>query len=181
MAPDPFTRLRNDHAKELFAIAGQAAEAGRPALALQLAVETIRENPQHDEARRVLGYESVDGRWLTTYAARKAKAGYVWHNAFGWIKAGDVVRYESGERPRRGRWVSADEDAASRREIDDGWVARTAHFRVTTNHSLEEGVRLAQQLETLHGLWGQLFAAYYMDRARSAKALCRPANRQAPV
>ena len=163
MAPDPFTRLRNGQAKALFAIAVKAAQTGRAALALQLAVEAIRENPNHDEARRVLGYESVDGRWLTPYAVRKTKAGYVWHDRFGWIKVRDVDRYESGERPRRGRWVSAEEDAASRRQIDDGWVARTAHFRVTTNHSLEDGVRLARQLETLHSLWRQLFAAYYLD------------------
>ena len=147
---DHFARLRADRADVLFDLARRAAEAGKPAMAMQLAVETVRENPNHAEARRVLGHERVGDRWLTPYARRKADSGDIWHERFGWIRADHVARYESGQRPRGRQWISAADDARRHAAMNDGWVARTEHFSITTNAGLEAGVRLATQLETLH-------------------------------
>ena len=60
--------VRKKHADALFELARQAAEAGQLSLAFQWATETVRENPDHAEARRVLGYEQrewavADGVW----------------------------------------------------------------------------------------------------------------------
>ena len=49
-------------------LAKRAAEAGQLSLAFEWATEAVRENPDHAEARRVLGYELVDGKWLTPFA-----------------------------------------------------------------------------------------------------------------
>jgi hypothetical protein len=157
-----FRDLRHAQAEALFALARRAADEGRCSLALRLATEALRENPDHVAARQVLGYEHVDGQWLTPYQARQHRSGKIWHKQFGWIKARDVEKYVSGQRPHSRRWISAAEDAATRRTIDDGWAIATEHFLLTTNHRLEEGVALVSRLESLHALWSQLFADYWL-------------------
>jgi hypothetical protein len=157
-----FRQARNEYAAGLFELAKRAATAGQSSLAFQWATETLRENPDHVDARRVLGYEQRDGRWLTTYGARMAEDGKVWHARFGWVSPADVPRYQAGERWVNHQWISAERDAARRRDMKSGWQVRTEHFLVTTNHSLEAAAELAARLERLYQVWRQLFAGFYL-------------------
>ena len=161
-----FDQLRRDQAEALFALARQAANEHRPSLALQLASETIRENPDHAEARRVLGYVRYHDTWQTRQAKRMLASGNVWHEEFGWLSKKHVERYKAGQRRFGSRWIDADEDARRRERIDVGWQVKTDHYMVTTNHSLEHGVELAVRLEQLHQVWQQLFADYYIGGRR---------------
>jgi hypothetical protein len=155
--------LRRGQADAVFALARRAADAGQRSLAFAWATEAVRENPDHADARRVLGYEQHDGQWLTEYAHRMAEAGKTWHPKYGWIAAGDVARYEAGERFDGGQWITAEDDARRHSRLDDGWQVRTDHFLVTTNHSLEAATELAARLERLHQVWRQLFAGFYLS------------------
>jgi hypothetical protein len=162
---DQFEKLRHGRADALFALAKEAAEAGQMSLAFQWATEAARENPDHAEARRVLGFEKRDGRWLSAYGARLAAARQptFWHAKFGWIGPDDAARYEAGERRVGGRWMPAETDAARRTSIENGWQVRTDHFLVRTNHSLEAAAELAARLERLHQVWRQMFAGFYLS------------------
>jgi hypothetical protein len=157
----PVGDSRKKRAEALFDLAKRAAEAGQLSLAYQWVTEAVRENPDHVDARRVLGYELHGGQWLTPFAARMVDAGKVWDPRFGWIAADDVSRYEKGERLVGKQWVTADVDAARRRRIEDGWQVRTDHFLVTSNESLEAAAGLAARLEGLHQVWQQLFAGFW--------------------
>src|SRR5689334_61489 len=55
------------YADALFELAIQAADAGQCSLAFQWATEVLRANPDHAEARRVMGYVERDRKWLTAY------------------------------------------------------------------------------------------------------------------
>src|SRR3954454_5422538 len=70
--PDDETTLaaRKKYAEALFELAKEAAGTGQPSLAFQWATETLRENPDHADARRVLGYVDRDGKWLTPYGVK---------------------------------------------------------------------------------------------------------------
>ena len=143
---DQFREARNEYADSLFALAKRAAEAGQLSLAFQWATETVRENPDHADARRVLGYEQRDGQWLTPYGAKM-------------VDAGKIVAI------RRPGWVSSDGRQVGRSpQANDknGWQVRTDHFLVTTNHSLDAAAELAARLERLHQVWRQLFAGFYL-------------------
>jgi hypothetical protein len=167
---DRFRVSRDEYAASLFALAIQAAEVGEHSLAFQWATEAVRENPDHAEARRVLGYEERDGQWLTGYGLRMADAGKAWHPKYGWVALADVPRYEAGERLVGTRWLSADDDAARRKAIKNGWQIRTDHFLVTTNDSLQAAADFAARLERLHQVWRQLFAGFYLTE-REVRAL----------
>jgi hypothetical protein len=157
-AGSQFQNQRNEYAEALFNLARQAAEAGQLSLAFQWATEAVRENPDHAEARRVLGYELVDGKWLTPYAKRMIKAGRVWN-------------------PQAG-WVAADDNARETKPGKDGWQVRTDNFLVTSNASRAAAAELAARLENLYQIWRQLFAGFNFSPAevRELFALQRDAR-----
>ncbi|TWT46394.1 DUF1570 domain-containing protein [Botrimarina hoheduenensis] len=166
IAPDVYNGLRgvqpeSQQAVERFAEAQQAAERGEASHALRLVHEALALDPDHRAARRLLGYEWLDGAWVTPYQRDQARRGYRWDARYGWVKPEDLSRYAAGERPDGRRWVSAAEVQERRDPIDEGWQVRTDHFLVTTNHSLEAGAALAAELENLYQLWRQRFAGYW--------------------
>ena len=81
---------RTKYAAALFELAAEAADAGQLSLAFQWATETLRKNPDHAEARRVLGYEQRDGQWLTAYGVKMYDAGKRWDAKRGWVAADDA-------------------------------------------------------------------------------------------
>ncbi|HEX4412058.1 MAG TPA: hypothetical protein VH107_00420 [Lacipirellulaceae bacterium] len=143
--------MREKHAEALFDLARQAAEAGQLSLSFQWATETVRENPDHAEARRVLGYEQREGQWLTAYGLKMFDAGKVWDPKRGWVAKADAASSKEKD----------DAEAARHADIKSGWQVRTDHFQVTTNHSQAAGAELAVRLEQLYQIWRQLFAGFY--------------------
>jgi hypothetical protein len=152
--------LRSEQADALIALARRAVAEHRSSIAYELVVEAVRENPDHEQARKMLGHAQFRDCWHTPFEIRQLRAGKVWHDKFGWLPRGHVERYEKGERFALGRWMSADEEAALRSDLARGWRIETEHYIVTTNHSLEEGVALAKRLEILYGIWQQVFVPY---------------------
>lgn len=157
-----FRALRQEQAKRLFELAQAAAGEREYALAFQLIHATLREDPDHEAARRLLGFKRHAGKWLTPYELAKAQAQQAWHVQFGWLPEKYLSRYLSGERFYRGRWISADDDARLHADIEHGWDILTEHYQVHTNHSLAEGVRLATRLEEFDRVWRQVFVRYYL-------------------
>jgi hypothetical protein len=164
-----FMALRRSQAESLFQQARQAAAQKQVSLAFDLVGQTLREDPDHAAARKLLGYQQQAGQWHTTFTSAKKRLGQVWHNRFGWIPEAHIPRYEAGERYRNGRWITAAQDAALHAQIDQGWEVETEHFAVTTNHSLEAAVELAEKLECVHRAWRQVCAAYLYSPAEVAK------------
>jgi hypothetical protein len=152
-------------AERAFYRARQAIAAKDPSAALRAACEALAADPDHAEARRLLGYQRVGEAWAGGFAARMIDGGHVWRPEFGWIKAEHLPRFEQGLRPWGSRWISIDEDAARHATIARGWTVRTDHFVITTNVDRAAGVELAMRLETLYQLWRQLFAEFTTSAA----------------
>lgn len=154
---------RRELSAACFERARESCGRGDVAGALQWATRALRVDPDHTDARRVLGYRRVGNQWAGGYAARRMERGEVWNREFGWIAEVDVARYEAGERPLGKRWVSVEEDARRHSTIDKGWQIRTDHFRVVTNESRAAAVELALRLERLYQIWLQLFGDFYLE------------------
>jgi len=177
---DPIDDARRERADELFELGKQAVEAGRCSTAARYAYAAMHADPDHAAARTLLGYVKLNDRWVTDFGAAKLRAGSVWHPKFGWLGADQVTRNENGERFLNGRWVSAADDAAFRTTIERGWNVDTEHFRLTTNVSLEDGVRLAERLESLYHVWRQLFARFHTPEAEWKRLFAGGAPRKLP-
>ncbi|WP_168205438.1 DUF1570 domain-containing protein [Bythopirellula goksoeyrii] len=146
-----------------FARARKFCDEGDVGAALRWTARTLMFDPDHTDARRVLGYEKYNDTWAGAFALRQLEAGNIWNREFGWIAAEDLPRYEAGERPLGKKWISAEADARRHASIDDGWRVRTDHFQVTTNDSPASAVELATRLEETHQVWLQLCAGFFLD------------------
>jgi hypothetical protein len=156
-----FLQLRRQYAAQLFQLIQQSLTREQAFEAFRLLYEVLRQNPDHADARRILGYVQIDGLWRTPFAARLIDNDNVDHPQFGWLPSEHVARYEAGERYFRNRWISADQEQRRRASISQGWRIETEHYLVKTNHSLETGVALGRQLENLYTIWRQLFVGFY--------------------
>ncbi len=169
-----FRELRVAQADALFQLARRAIDAHQPRAAYELVVQTVRENPDHAGGRAILGYQKEGDVWLTSFEAARAKAGQVWHDKFGWLSKAQVARYEQGQRYYNGRWIDVEEDARVHRDIRNGWRIETEHYALTTDVSLEEGVKLSRRLERLYGVWQQVFPTYAMSETELANLFKNP-------
>ena len=160
-----FMDLRRTEADKLYELASAAGKSHQEDVAFELARETVREHPDHEAARRVLGYKRHGQRWVSSAAARRLDAGQVWTDKFGWLPADQATRYEQGQRFYRGQWLSPAEDTRLRSNIYNGWHVESDHYLVVTNVGLEEGAKLARRLEMLYEAWRQAFVRYYAKPA----------------
>ncbi len=128
-------------------------------------LDAIRANPDHEGARRVLGYQKYRNQWQTPYEIRMLRNGMVWSDKFGWLEKNDVARYERGQRLLGSAWIDAANDAALHADITSGWDIETEHYRIRTNHSIEAAVALGMKLEDLNRAWRQIFLGYYATAA----------------
>ncbi len=163
--------LRDRRADALFDLALRAVDEGRPSEAMPLVTEAVRENPHHAAGRRALGYVQYENRWHTPFEVRQLSSGKVRHETFGWLPQAHVQRYEQGERYYQGRWMPEAEEARLRSDVKRSWRIASEHYIVTTNHSLEEGVRLSRRLERLYDIWQQMFGAYVADAKELKRSL----------
>jgi hypothetical protein len=100
-----------------------------------LLYEVLREDPDHAEARRILGYVPTGRKWeLPDWERMQARPGRTPHAKLGW-KAGSY------------------------------WRLETSHFEIVSNHSAKETLEAGRHLEDLHTLWRQIFFRYWSNTA----------------
>src|SRR5690242_9361425 len=61
-----------------FAEAKHAIADGKVSAAIAAACRAVASDPDHAEARRLLGYQRVGDAWAGGYAARQLETGFVW-------------------------------------------------------------------------------------------------------
>ena len=79
-----FTEYRREQGERLFAQARTAAAAGQEGGAYRLLHEVLRENPDHAEARRILGFVRGDRGWRHLAPRAKQRRNRGPHPMFGW-------------------------------------------------------------------------------------------------
>ena len=172
--------IREQYAEEQFQRARRAAEKKRGNLAMQLAIAAIEANPDHEEIRKLFGFRRHDNCWRTVWEVERLQKGFVDHPRFGWITKEHVLRYEAGERFFKNRWVSVVDEANLRANIDNGWEVDSEHYRLQTNHSLEEGVRLSRRMEHLYRAWKLLFFRFLLSDETLSKMFKETGPSSAP-
>jgi hypothetical protein len=148
-----------------FEEARAAVEAKDVSLALQHACRAVALDPNHANARRLLGYQRVGDQWAGKYAQHMLKSGHVWSREHGWIKKDHAAKYDEGLRPWGQKWITVAEDAERHDDIEHGWTVRTDHFQVITNVDRAAAADLAIRLESYYQLWRQLFGEFALTPA----------------
>ena len=156
------TQIKQSAAR-FFALAQRAAssEVGRFGLADELLRLVLERDPDHAEARRLMGFVRHKEGWATPHAAQQLREGKVRHETFGWVPASWVTHLEKGELPGqkfRGEqpssWLPAAEADALRADFwSRPWTITTHHFEIRTNVSLTEAIAFGRTLEAFHDLF----------------------------
>jgi len=175
--------VRKKHAGELFALSNRVLKAGFASYAYNLVREVVRHDPDHDKARRILGYVRYEGRWVSPLTADMLRRGNVWDDRYGWLPKGHLEQYESGkeylepsaEHPS-GAFVSAAKAAEVRRDFRKAWKIRTDHYEIRTNQSLEYAVELGRRLEEYHELFHEVFAGFFSTPEQMQKLFSGTGN-----
>jgi len=90
-----FSEYRREHAANLFRVAERQLVADRPTRAYQLVHEVLHEDPDHEQARQILGYRKVNGRWRQPTGVIKTRLSRVANPTVGFA-AGRHWIVESG-------------------------------------------------------------------------------------
>ena len=137
-----FMELRRERAEEAFAEAKAASDGGNGALAYQLLFEVLREDPDHSEARRILGYvKNTGGAWMLPGEEKMA------------------VQQPRLDHPKL-NWRAR-----------SYWRLETPHFQIVSDHSAREALEAGEQLEKLHALWRQVYFRYWSTPAALAERI----------
>ena len=140
-----FREVRAERAQALWEIAREECKSGDATRAYRFLCEVLRDDPDHADARKILGYtRDRSGAWRRAGAPIRAKLVTVPEERLGW---------------------------AARKY----WEIESPHYRILTNDSPEAGVELAGELETLVELWRQVYTPYWITREELARRIDRPA------
>jgi hypothetical protein len=155
--------IRAQAAPPLFDLATRAAKANRYAMADDCLRAVLARDPDHAEARRLLGFVPHAGGWATPYAAEKRKSGYTLHPTFGWVEAAWVPHLDAGMLPSLSdgasfQWIPAAQADAQRNSIRQPWHIGTEHFAISTDVPLSETISFGRRLEQFHDLFFSLLA-----------------------
>ena len=155
--------IRSEAANTLFELASKAAKVPSPSFAFadECLRAVIERQPDHPEARRLLGFLPREQGWATPYAADMLGRGQVLDPKYGWVASDWLPHLRRGELPGpRGsnRWMPAAEADAIRRDWARKWEIRTEHFLIYTNVPLDEAISFGRKLEHLHELFFSLMA-----------------------
>jgi hypothetical protein len=145
--------------------------------AIRLLYRTLRDDPEHAQAREAGGWVKRNGKWVWPEAARRLDKGEEYSPEFGWLPQGRQKRYAAGERHAHGRWTKADVNADDRtqarrpatapstpRDIDkQGWKFVSDHWQITTTADEKAAAALALQLELAHAAWLQVFGGFQFE------------------
>jgi len=149
--------------------------AARSCAVVELIHRTLRDDPDHARARAAAGYVRRDDSWVRPEAARRLDRGEQWDPAFGWQPRSRLARYRAGERPDRGRWITAAEDDARRLEVAAGRRFSSTHWDILSAAPLADVAALAAGLEETADVWRQVFGAMVMRPADWERALAHRA------
>ena len=154
--------LEKAYAARVYALSQKAMSQRNISLCFHLIREVAFHDPDHANARRMLGYMVYDGTWTTPFVANNLRRGLVWDSEFGWLPQAHVKRYQQGMRYVGGVWMPAAKEEGLRRDFNRSpWVVESEHFIVTTNHSLQRGVQLSTRLEGFHRYFVREFSAFF--------------------
>jgi hypothetical protein len=165
--PLELSEIQHRAASGLFDVALRAGkgQTAQYALASFCLREVIERQPDHPEARRLLGYVPHEGGWATPFAVRQLNQGNVDHPIFGWVPEDWVPHLDGGELPapvkggqNKPRWLPTAEADRLREDWKSGWRFATEHFEIHTNVPLAEAISFGRRVEAFHDLFTTLLA-----------------------
>lgn len=150
-------RLKKQYADETFAAAKRLGSKKQGYETVACVLQTLFIDPDHEQARKFLGYSLYNDEWRSQWEIRKLEKGYIDDPSYGWILKEHVDNYHAGKRYYKNKWVSKEEEEKKILASASGWKVETEHFTILSRVSLERGVEIGRFLELYYQAWSRLF------------------------
>jgi hypothetical protein len=183
-SPVRLVEIENRTARDLFDLAHRAAQSESPqyAIASRCLRAALERQPDHKEARRLLGYVPHLGGWARPFAVAQLQKGNVNHPTFGWVPADWMPHLDGGELPapfsprqKKTRWLPTAEADRLRADWHPPWKFATEHFEIQTNVPLAEAISFGRRLEAFHDLFVTLLADILAENLPLIQRIKNPA------
>ena len=157
-----FRRLNRDRAASSSSWRNGRRSLDPPAYALasQCLRAVLERQPDHREARRLLGYVPYEGGWARPFAVEQLRNGYVSHPIFGWVQSEWVPHPRSRRTAGPARQGTKQGSVALRRRGQRPscqLVSPLAHqdgaFRNPNQRSARRGDQFWRRLEAFHDVF----------------------------
>lgn len=201
--PDPLAdvpearALRVEFAERQHQLRRDAADAKCWSLALEAARRTLELDPDHADARRVLGFlpdPENHSRWLRPHQIKQRADGRIDHPAFGWVPSDWRESLDAGllpappanfnfnaaagsarnPNPRNVRWLDPEPAEALRAAFNPPWEIASEHFLLRSNLPLERLVPLSRLLEDYYELFLEVMADVIGPKSPPVQRLLNP-------
>ncbi|NBW95933.1 MAG: hypothetical protein EBR28_04165 [Planctomycetia bacterium] len=166
-----FVAARRARAAGLFALAVEAARAHarvpsrterargdgpkpleqRGCEAIELLYAALRDDPEHERARKAGGWVRRDDGWVWPETARRLDAGEIRDAARGWTTRSRLGRDEPTPPGATIAWLSD-------------------HWKISSRAGRNAAATLAQELELAHDVWRQAFGGFVLEPAELERA-----------
>ncbi len=178
-SPAGLDAVRGKSAQKLHDLAVEAAKSQQYALALEWLHQVLALDPNHKEARTLLGFVHAEGGWGTPFAVKMRKLGKVLHPTFGWIDQSWVDPLEAGELPedesaKSVHWISAEEANRLHGDLRNPWDIYTEHFHIRSTVPLADVITFGKRLERLYDVFTTITADQLGTALPSVRRLTIP-------
>jgi hypothetical protein len=136
--------------------------------AYDLIQAVLEANPNHEQARKILGYTRISNEWRNRYEKAQLEGGMVlWKDKSGvcqgWVAKKDVAsHWEKGERPFANGWIQEKDEFDKRQmNFERAWVVESEHFEVHTQVSRAAAYEFGQLLEEYYKVFFRTFFAFF--------------------
>lgn len=169
-------KVNADHAKRLYNFAVKCFKFGLFTRSYHLFNQVLSlapdpRNTYQKKTRNVLGFEwdRKNKKWVSEWEHETAKKHLLTEE--GWVETKHRKKWEAGQRPYKGKWVSVEREKEIRRRNEfNPFRVESEHFEVLTNLGRKEAWEYATILERFQRGFYETFIGYY-DQIAGAKLL----------
>ncbi|NQT19899.1 MAG: hypothetical protein HQ592_09350 [Planctomycetes bacterium] len=160
-------KLFRDHASELFKLGAKCYKTGLIGRAYDMVWQVIHYDPDHAQARKLLGQVKFRGEWRRKYDTGQVKRGKIFTDEYGWIPKEYLSKYDEGMMPVGGKWYPKETVEDLRNEWAHAWKYNTEHFEIKTNVGLADAVAFGKIVEENYNVFFSVFVSYFSPKSQS--------------
>jgi hypothetical protein len=161
------------NAKRLFELATKCMKFGLFTRAYDLINAVVEADPDHKQARDVLGYawESAKKQWITKWEIEKQKKFFLSKEGEGWVEKAHEKDWKEGKREFQGKWIPKEKEEEYRKRNNyNPYTVESEHFEVQTNLGRAKAFDYATRLENFYRQFFRVYIGFY-DQIQGAKLL----------
>ncbi|MHC5036802.1 MAG: hypothetical protein ACYTHM_05770 [Planctomycetota bacterium] len=139
----------------------QAKNSGLRSTIRTLATIILTLDPKDKKTHELLGHVKYKREWLPKFDADQARMGLWFDPTWGYVTEEEKEKLMGGQRPRKGKWISVEEDEKNPRTWKEKMIFDGALVRLISNETYDRALsfyfRIRKRLQRMDREFGDFF------------------------